>query len=384
MNPKPLFGALVFSLACFASPALELHSLFTPNAVFQQSVRVPVWGMADPGSEVMIRFGGQEVSAKADAEGDWIAILEPLVASNQPRTMMVESGEEKLEVGGILVGEVWVGSGQSNMAWTVERSLDSEAVAQAVEEGAYADIRLFKVPVDGTDTRMGEVSAAWSLPENEVIQRFSATAFYFAAKLSADRSVPVGMIQSANGGTNAFSWINSATYGESDVAAPIREYWATTLRNHPEAMERYKAALEQWKEKVRAARDSGTPVDGRAPREPLGPEHVKRPSGHYNAMIAPLQPYAIRGVIWYQGEANSRLPFYPFYKDLMLELVEDWRSDWAVASGGLLERIDFPFYLVQLPNFAGGDAQGWPRIREEMLRFWQEGEGTGMVVAIDK
>jgi sialate O-acetylesterase len=101
-------------------------------------------------------------------------------------------------------------------------------------------------------------------------------------------------------------------------------------------------------------------------------------------MIAPLQPYAFRGAIWYQGEANSRPPFNNQYKDLMFALLEDWRSDWAKASGGLIPRRDFPFYLVQLPNFAGGDPEGWPIIREQMLQFWKEGTATGMVVAIDK
>lgn len=149
-------------------------------------------------------------------------------------------------------------------------------------------------------------------------------------------------------------------------------------------MERYKQALASFLEKKKAAKKAGKSFEARAPREPVGPTHVKRPAGHYHAMVAPLQPFGIRGVIWYQGEANSRVPFSDGYHDLMLALVEDWRADWSLASGGEVARRDFPFYLVQLPNYARGSEEGWPVIREQMLRFWQEGENTGMVVAIDK
>lgn len=379
--------SLVFLFCLFAlvvpGRALELHPLFSPGAVLQQELPVPVWGTAKPGETVSVEFAGQKKSATAQADGAWMVVLDPLVASKEPAVLGVTAGEADASVPDILVGEVWVGSGQSNMAWAVRSTFSAEETAAAAAAGEFPHVRLFKVPVAGTDERQSTVEAAWTAADETTVPNFSATAFYFAARLSADRDVPVGIIQSANGGTNAFSWINAGTLADDPAAEEVRSYWEAAVAGHPEAMARYEKALEEHKTKAKAARESGKEFTVRAPREPVGPGHVKRPAGHYNAMIAPLQPFAIRGAIWYQGEANSRMPFYPGYRDLMFALVEDWRADWAEASGGKVERRNFPFYLVQLPNFAGGDPEGWPGIREQMLRFWQEGTNTGMVVAID-
>ncbi|MEM7601740.1 MAG: sialate O-acetylesterase, partial [Verrucomicrobiota bacterium] len=373
----------MLSLAQVSAFALTVNPLFSDHAVLQQDAAVPVWGKAEPGDRVSVVFGEMDGEAKANEDGKWMVVLDPMAGSMEPRVMTIRSGDSEIVLEDVLVGEVWVGSGQSNMAWTVSRTLDAEAVAEQAAAGAYTRLRLFKVPVDGRDTRASDVNATWVLPSEANVANFSATAFYFASKLARDRNVAVGVIQSASGGTNAFSWINSGTFENDPAAETVRTYWAAALKNHPAAMERYKTSLETWRAEAAAAKEAGETFSKRAPREPLGAEHVKRPTGHYNAMIAPLQPYAMRGVIWYQGEANSRVPFNTGYKDLMLALVEDWRADWSDASGDLLERRDFPFYLVQLPNFGGGDPEGWPLIREQMLKFWQEGTNTGMIVSID-
>ncbi len=383
---KFLFTALVsFCLApgLFAG-SLKLNSLFTNEGVLQQELPVPVFGSAEPSSKVTVAFEAQSHEVTADENGAWIAILDPLIANPKGQSMTVTSGEETVIVVGLLIGEVWVCSGQSNMAMAVGKSLSAEEAAAAAANGEYANIRLFKAPVEGASEPLSQVDAEWRLVTPETVSQFSAAAFFFGARLSEDRSVPVGLIQAANGGTNANSWINSETLASDPAAAATRDYWSATVRNHPDAKARYKEALAKWIVKRDAAKKAGEPLKEKAPGEPLGPQHVKRPAGHYNAMVAPLQPYAIRGVIWYQGEANSRPPFNVGYRDLMFALVEDWRSDWATASLGKIERRDFPFYLVQLPNFANGDPEGWPIIREQMLKFWEEGTNTGMVVAIDK
>jgi len=395
MKP-PLIAFLFFApiVPVFAAP-LALHPLFTDHAVLQQELPVPVWGWAEPAAEVKVGFAGQELTAKADAEGRWMTVLAPLQASAEPGVLQVSSGTETLAVNDVLVGEVWIGSGQSNMAMSVRGSSTADETMAAVEKGEFAGLRLFRVPVAGADERHSTVKAAWDLPTARSVPNFSAAAFYFAAKLAADRGVPVGMIQSANGGTNAYSWINRETYESDAVAEVVREHWKATVAAYPKSQEAYEKQKAAWLETVKAAKAAGEAPKGASPREPLGPDHVKRPSGHYQAMIAPLQPFAMRGVIWYQGEANSRPPFADQYRDLMFALVEDWREDWRAAlearggdlvnaSGALVLRRDFPFYLVQLPNFAGGDPEGWPIIREQMLRFWKEGTHTGMVVAIDK
>ncbi|MCP5540697.1 MAG: sialate O-acetylesterase [Akkermansiaceae bacterium] len=359
-----------------------VHPLFTDHGVLQQEMPVPVWGWADPGTSVTVEFAGQKKEATADDGGVWMAILDPLKASAEPATLTISGGEAKVTVSDLLVGEVWVCSGQSNMAFATGGSTDADAMSAEAAEGKFAQIRLFKVPVDGKDERQTTVNAAWQTCAPETVARFTAAGFYFGRALNEARKVPVGLIQSANGGTNANSWINRDTLDNDPAAAVTREAWKQTVAAHPQAMERHQKALEAWKAEVKAAKAEGREVKGRAPREPLGPDHVKRPAGHYNAMIAPLQPCAIRGALWYQGEANSRPPYAPQYKDLMFALVEDWRADWTGGVPGI-ERRDFPFYLVQLPNFAGGDPRGWPVIREQMLKFWQEGRNTGMVTTID-
>lgn len=362
---------------------LLLHPLFTEHAVLQQALPVPVWGWHEPGARVVVQFADQKKETTVDDGGSWMVTLDPLAASAEGATLRVSSGEASLTVPDLLVGEVWICSGQSNMAMAVGGTLDAESMIAEAKAGKFGKIRLFKVPVDGADERRDTVKAQWETCTESSVPRFSAAAFYFGRALSAARDVPVGLIQSANGGTNANSWINTDTLLHDPVAAVTRDHWKSTVERYPAAMTAYQKNLAAWKDKVKAARDAGQPAPaGRAPREPLGPDHVKRPAGHYNAMIAPLQPVAFRGALWYQGEANSRPPFAPQYRDLMFALVEDWRADWAANSPGA-ERRDFPFYLVQLPNYGGGHEQGWPVIREQMLKFWQEGKDTGMVVAID-
>ncbi|MFT5471234.1 MAG: sialate O-acetylesterase, partial [Verrucomicrobiales bacterium] len=351
---------------------LSLHSLFSDHAVLQADLPAPVWGKADPGAKIVVKFGDQSRLATANAKGEWLVTLDPLKVNAEPEILTVSSGGEKLEVEDVLVGEVWVGSGQSNMAWTVGKTTDAAMVAGEAKNGDYAQIRLFKVGTAGADEPLSDLKVSWILSNEQTTAAFSATAFYFGRELHKSRKVPVGLIQSAVGGTNAYSWINNATYESDPAAAVSKAWWAEAMTGFPAAQERFEAAKKKWEAEAQK---------GRAPRAPEGPDHYKRPTGHYNAMISPLQPYAFRGAIWYQGERNSRPPFAEQYRDLMFSLIEDWRADWPVHAGG--KRRDFPFYVVQLPNFASGDPAGWPLIREQMLNIWKEGENTGTVFTID-
>ncbi|NNE91525.1 MAG: sialate O-acetylesterase [Verrucomicrobiales bacterium] len=360
-------------------PAFSIHPLFSDHAVLQQGLTVPVWGTAEPGKKITVSFGDQTVEGKADEAGQWMVALKPLTASAEGADLVAKSNGTEITVTDMLVGEVWVCSGQSNMAWSVSRTTDAEKIAEEAKAKKFDGIRLFKVPVAGADERQKTVEASWALPKPNTIANFSATGFYFGRALHRDKDVPVGLIQSANGGTNAYSWINSNTLNDDEVAETIRTYWAGMVEKGPAALERFEKQKQAWI-------DGGK--KGRAPREPMHAGHAKRPAGHYNAMIAPLQPYAIQGVIWYQGEANSRPPFVTEYRDLMFALAKDWRYDWHHATHwnrGPKDAAErprmFPFYIVQLPNYEPGAA--WPIIREQMLKFWQDGENTGTIVSID-
>ena len=354
---------------------LKLNPLFTDHAVLQQGLQVPVWGTTDPGGRVTVKFSGQTRDAKADEAGNWMVKLDPLMASDTGTEMSAESGGDAITIKDVLVGEVWVCSGQSNMGMTVSKSTDAAKIAEEAKTDAFKGIRLFKVPIAGADERQNLVKTTWVLPNEQTVASFSAAGFYFGRALHRDKNVPVGLIQSAMGGTNAFSWINSDTLENDEVAQVIRDYWAAAMEKAPAAMESFKKKKAAWDLAGKKTREA------RSPREPMHPKHVKRPAGHYNAMVAPLQPYAMRGVIWYQGEANSRPPFVTGYRDLMFALVDDWRTDWHDAAGDEDAARKFPFYMVQLPNFEPG--ADWPTIREQMLKFWQDGEHTGTVVSID-
>ncbi|NNE00128.1 MAG: hypothetical protein HKN47_22640 [Pirellulaceae bacterium] len=363
---------------CHADVAL--HPLFTDHGVLQQDMPVPVWGTADADAEIIVRWGEQIKETTADSDGNWMTILDPTPASTEGQTLTVDSGDQTAAARHLLVGEVWVCSGQSNMAMSTSRTDDFETITTELKNTSnLSNIRLFRVPVAGADDRQETVDAKWTTVDEHSAGSFSAVGLYFGRALSRDRNVPVGLIQAANGGTNAYSWINNDTYLNDPVAQVTRDHWASLMTNASTQLEKYKENKAKWLEKAKQAREEGTPFTQRSPREPMHATHVKRPTGHYNAMVAPLQPYAIRGAIWYQGEANSRPPFCFQYKDLMLSLVDDWRTDWAAATEDT--RRDFPFYLVQLPNYGNGPS--WPVIREQMLQFWQQGDHTGMVVAID-
>jgi len=376
---------LVFGLlsASGLRAELKLHSLFTDHVVLQQGMAVPVWGQANPEENVEVDFAGQKVKTKAAADGRWMVLLQALPMNAEPAELKVTAGKESVVIKDVLVGEVWLCSGQSNMGMSVSRSFEAEKTEEAAGKGTYGMVRLFRVPVRGENERQSEVDALWAVCDAESVMSFSAAGFYFGRALNRDMKVPVGLIQSAMGGTNVYSWLNNETYRENPVAKESREYFDLAVKNYPKAKGLHEKSMAEWREKLKTANQAGTKVAGKAPREPMGPTHVKRPTGLYNAMVAPLQPYAIKGAIWYQGEANSRPPFASNYEELMLAMVEGWRQDWVTQLPGKEVKKDFPFYLVQLPNFAGGHAQGWPVIREQMLKFWQEGKNTGMAVAID-
>ena len=359
-NAAALF--LVFGLLSVEDlrAELKLHSLFTDHVVLQQGMSVPVCGQATSGEDVEVNFAGQVVKAKAGADGRWMTSLNALAASADPRVLTVKAGDESVMVKDVLVGEVWVCSGQSNMAMSVSRSLEQEKTVEAAEKGVYGTIRLFRVPVRGADDRQSAVDALWTLCDGKSVASFSATGFYFGRALNRDMKAPVGLIQSANGGTNAYSWINGATYQKNPAAQISRDYFDLAVKNYPKARQQFDERLKAWRGKVKEAKQTGTTVEGRAPREPMGPKHVKRPTGHYNAMIAPLQPYAIKGAIWYQGEANSRPPFALNYEALMQAMVEGWRQDWAAQLPEKPEKKIPPFiwcsYLI-LPEATPRDGR---------------------------
>ena len=371
--------ALAFAgLASTALADVKPHVLFTDGAVLQRGIPVPVWGTADDGEQVTVKIQGKEATATAK-DGKWIVKLPPLTAGG-PFTLAIE-GKNKVEVADVLVGEVWVCSGQSNMEWSLNRAAEFET-ATAGTNANDPMLRLYSVPKAVSDEPLGTIERkespgerAWLASDAESAARFSAVGYFFGRDLRKALNVPVGLINSSWGGTNSESWTSRKTLESNPEFKTLIDDYEKTLARYPEAMERFKAAQETYRTRAAEARAEGKPAPT-APRAPAGPKspHV---AGLYNAMIAPLQPYAIQGAIWYQGEANAGRAYQ--YRTLFPAMIHDWRENWGQG--------DFPFLLVQLAPFQKivdqpGESD-WAELREAQLMATHALPKVGMAVITD-
>lgn len=350
--------------------AVRLHPLFAENAVFQCEKAVPVWGWADKGEEITVTFAGQSKSAKADDEGKWMVKLDPMKASATPGTLTVK-GTNVLTAQNVLVGEVWLGSGQSNMAMTVHRAKDFEKEKQAAE---LPEIRMFTVKSGPADEPQGTCEGQWLVCSPDTVAAFSATAFFFGREIHRELKVPVGLINSSVGGTPIDSWVSAEAQRASAELKPLFAALEAGEKEFDPAVSQaqYDRQLERWEALAKQARVEGKPV----PRRPQNPLETRKRKGNigglYNGKIAPLAPYALRGVLWYQGEANTTAQKAPYYQYHLPLLVNGWRKVWGE---------ELPFAWVQLPNFIGR-GEGWCLVREAMLKTLKLPK-TGMAVTID-
>lgn len=354
---------LLLPLSFVSAGDLKLAAVFSDHMVLQQGKPVPVWGWADPGEKIIVEFGEQKQSAVADESGRWQAKLEPLFASVESRTLTVrsEKPDRKLEVADVLVGEVWLGSGQSNMAMTVNRAKDFEAEQAAAK---FPLIRMFKEDSKGAATIQSDSKGKWIVCSPETVAGYSATLYFFGRELHRELNMPVGLINSSVGGTPIEAWIAAeaqASVPELNAGGKSKTLDEATMKAN------YEKQIARWKTQTEQAKKDGKQPP-RRPRDPL--ESV--PGGLFNGKIAPLIPYAIRGVVWYQGEANSQPGKGALYEHQLPLLVKDWRARWGE---------ELPFAWVQLPNF-GRDGEGWSLVREAMLKTLSLPK-TGMAITVD-
>lgn len=375
MRAWGLAGCLALSSIAVQAADLTLAAVFSDHMVLQREKAVPVWGWADPGEKVSVEFGGQSKTTAADVDGRWTVKLDPMPACAKPGKMVVRSDKpgRVVEIADVLVGEVWLGSGQSNMAMGVSRAKDYEA------EKAAANLPLVRMFAEGSRAAAAPQdrgTGAWKVCAPETVGTFSATLYFFGRELHRELKVPVGLINSSVGGTPIESWI------AADVQAAVPE-----LRAAAEAaakadaefdVEAAKAghakAVARWKTLAAKAKAEGRPQP-RAPRDPVETRARKgNIGGLFNGKIAPLIPYAIRGAVWYQGEANSHPGKGAVYRLQLPLLVTDWRARWGT---------EFPFAWVQLPNFQRENTgDGWMLVREAMLKSLRLPK-TGMAVTVD-
>jgi len=370
-------------------------ALFCDHAVLQQQMTIPVWGTADPGEEVTVRLGdqkvttkadnngdqpvakwfvnvGQKVTTKADNNGDWMVKLQPLPAGG-PYEMTIQ-GKNQIVLKDVMIGEVWICSGQSNMQWTVRNSANAE---EEIANSANPMIRLFTVPRQAKPEPQKDVVGAWAVCGPETVADFSAVGYFFGRHLQKKLGIAVGLINTSYGGTPAEAWTNWNKLACMPELTPIVDRFRDALAKYPENLKRYEEALKAHREKARQAKERGETFTQRAPSPPMGPEHPHSPAGLYNAMIAPLVPYAIRGAIWYQGESNAGRAYQ--YRTLFPAMIASWRDAWNQG--------DFPFLFVQLAPYMKIETEptesAWAELREAQLLTMLNCRNTAMAVITD-
>jgi len=358
---------------------LQLPVCFTDNMVLQRNRPAVVWGDATPGSEITVTFAprpgsgqaprpgsghaGQTAKTKADKHGKWRTQLDPMPAASTPRTLRVSSFEFQVSYTNVLVGEVWLAGGQSNMAFGLGGHRDSEKHLPKEDNPL---IRILHVPV----TEFGPINrerTKWTVCGPKSTPRFSAVAYFFATELQRRLEVPIGIIGSYRGGTWNENWMTPASIKDESKLKYLFEKYEEAYGKFKDEAD-YEAAYQEFRAKLKEWQAKGGWSRGPVPTPPVGPKSSRRPSGLYDCMIKPLQPYTIKGVIWYQGEGNSWR--YDEFRTLFPAFVDGWRKTW--------ENLELPFYFVQLPPFK---AEQWPRFRQAQLDCAKAIPNCGMVVS---
>ena len=397
-----VFGLIFFLCAVWVQAEMQLSSLFSDGMVLQQKQAIPVWGWGKSGASVRVEFKGQAKSTTVGADGKWMVRLDPVEASAKPAVLKITVGSETREIKDVLVGEVWICAGQSNMDFQlrkmIERRLRTPKNKPIVEfmkkELASANdplLRQIVVPHKiSVDKELNQFKGSWvasSNPKNA--GDFSATAYFFGRKLRKELGVPVGLIKCPWGGTQVEPWLPMSTYQTTDSlkayytkkrAKADKAYAAWQSDEHAEKV--YQEQLKAW-EKKNAEKKKGKLRKPRKMQNPYTNKAYRQyPSALYNAMIAPLVPYAIRGVIWYQGESNASY-YADKYEERFSAMIKGWRKVWNQG--------DFPFYYAQLASYKAphknpiqkkGWVNNWITICDHQRRTLKL-KNTGMAVLND-
>ena len=343
---------------------IKLPALFSDHMIVQRQRPVHVWGMADPGEIVTVSFRGESKATSADRLGRWSVYLAPAEAGG-PFEMTVR-GKNTFTVHDVLVGDVWLASGQSNMEFPMRKVANSEAEIAAAK---YPKIRLLMVKKAYSDYPRSNVAVVpWTECNPASVADFSAVAYFFGREVHQREKVPIGLIDATWGGTPVEAWTSLPALTSDASLMPVFAARAALMNKQEESL----LSIEDEERQIEEARSANKPV----PSFPWhGDMNSWAPAALYNGMIAALTPFAIRGVIWYQGEANSRLELVPaMYGRVFPTMIQDWRRAWGEG--------DFPFLYVQLANFTSTNLEDWATIREAQRKALVL-RNTAMVVTID-
>ena len=367
--------ALLATAAGSAAAETKLPSIFSDHMVLQRGQENRVWGWDKPGTEVTVTFAGATSKAKADANGRWEARLPAMKESAESRTLSVQ-GSSKKDLTDVLVGEVWVCSGQSNMGFTVSSCWDADL---EIATANYPNLRLISVPNVGSQKPLDDFTGAWERCSPKSVGSFSAVGYFFGLTIQKMINVPVGLIDNAWGGSSAEAWVRRDLLEKDPRFATLMADWKN--REATFDMEAAKAAhakaMADWKKQADAAKAANqfAPKPPRAPQDILKGQH--RPGNLYGGCLHPILGYGIRGVVWYQGESNSGRAYE--YRTLFPLMIQHWRDEWKQG--------DFPFYWVQLADYLNetpepGDS-AWAELREAQTLSQKALPHTGQAVIID-
>ncbi|QHI69812.1 sialate O-acetylesterase [Tichowtungia aerotolerans] len=375
MNIKKYILVLVAGVTASAVFAeVRVAPVFNDGAVLQCDMPVNVWGTADPGAPVTVSFAGQKKTAVASASGEWKVVLDPLKASSEPRSLHVSSSEIQVSLNDIVVGEVWLATGQSNMVMPLRNSTGGdERLKMTIPE-----IRFMKVPQQTglPPDPMNAEQLAWKEfkpgPNNEI----AAVAFYFAEYLQKQVGGPVGIVQCSYGGTPAEAWTPAWALDEK----PELKYLASAIRGglaSDKTTEQWQKEKDAFWDFWRARREWAKTREGPAPEPvpkpgPDNPLNQQAPTVLFENMLKPLIPYTARGIVWYQGESNAGKP--DEYRVLFPAMIDAWRKLW--------DRPDWPFFFVQISAY-NHPTQDWPGLRDAQRFTRDTVPHTGMALSID-
>jgi sialate O-acetylesterase len=375
---RPALSLTALFAAVIARADVTLAPLFTDHAVLQRDKPLPIWGRADAGEKITLTFRGATAYATAAADGRWIVMLDALPASSEGAELVV-SGKNTVTLQDVVVGEVWLCSGQSNMEWPISRS------GNATEEIAAANyplIRHIKIShkVENAPVETARTNG-WQSASPQTAGNFSAVGYFFARDIFQKLGIPIGLVNSTWGGTPVESWMSPAALASDPAFKIIRERWEKDLADYPTKKPAYDAMLRDWRKAEAAAKAQGEVAHVAFLRErpwqraPRGPGDSWTPSGLFNGMINPLLPYALRGVLWYQGESNFDRATE--YHALFSAMITTWRAHFGQG--------DIPFYWVNLANYRNDeDPTGltYAFLREAQTKTLSL-PNTGQALAID-
>ncbi len=357
MKTRFLAALAIFLASHSVQAALKMPNIFGDHMVVQQKMPIKVWGWTNPGQEVSVELAGKSVSAKANSDGRFDVSL-PEMPAGGPHTMTIRA-DDTITFEDVLVGEVWICSGQSNMQWNVNNSTNPDLERLTAK---YPGIRMINFPQVGTQEPILTHDRQWMLCNSETVGNFSAVGYFFARQLHKTIDVPVGMINNAWGGSACEAWINRDVLNADELYKPLMDRWA--------GLEKQFADLSA---KTNLSEDEKKTLQGLTNQM----KGNSRPANIYNGVLKSHLGYTIRGAIWYQGESNAGRAYQ--YRDLFPLMISNWRQEWGQG--------DFPFYWVQLADFKVEKPEpaesDWAELREAQTMTMSRLPHTGEAVIID-